>query len=160
MPVNLTFAGKHGQDASLLKYAYAFELQTRHRTEPPVTPVLKSDRIVRTGQHNTSTSSVGPASLDIASSKRLNENTVQVQGTTVGDDPDSVQLEASVDGQLIPPDSITRSGKEWVLKAEFSPYHPLEPQYGGMALTVRTVNVMILARSGGDVIAGKLVMIA
>ena len=35
MPVNLTFAGKHGQDSDLLRYAYAYEQQSNRRVEPP-----------------------------------------------------------------------------------------------------------------------------
>jgi Asp-tRNA(Asn)/Glu-tRNA(Gln) amidotransferase A subunit family amidase len=45
MPVNLTFAGKHGQDSELLRYAYAFEQQSKRRVAPPVTPPLDSDII-------------------------------------------------------------------------------------------------------------------
>ena len=45
MPVNLTFAGKHGQDAELLTYAYEFEKHTKRRVQPPVTPALPSDNL-------------------------------------------------------------------------------------------------------------------
>lgn len=159
MPVNLTFAGKHGQDANLLKYAYAFEIETRHRMEPPVTPVLMSDRIGRAGPGDIDTSLIAPSSLEVVSSRRLEQTTVQVTGSIVADNPDDIQLEAFVDGRPIPQQSISRSGRDWIIESEYDPYHPLEPMYGGMALTVRTVNMIVLARSGGTVVAGKLVMI-
>ena len=41
MPINLTFAGKAYEDEKLLKWASAYENQSRNRVPPPLTPVLK-----------------------------------------------------------------------------------------------------------------------
>ena len=43
MPVNLTFAGKAYDDLNLLRYGNAFEMKTRRRVPPPLTPALDSD---------------------------------------------------------------------------------------------------------------------
>jgi amidase len=45
MPVGLTFAGKAYEDATLLRYAYAFEQSGSRRVVPPRTPPLPSDAI-------------------------------------------------------------------------------------------------------------------
>jgi len=45
MPVNLTFASKAYDDSSLLRYAYAFEKNSRLRQVPPRTPHLPTDCI-------------------------------------------------------------------------------------------------------------------
>jgi Asp-tRNA(Asn)/Glu-tRNA(Gln) amidotransferase A subunit family amidase len=45
MPVNLTFASKAYDDSSLLRYAYAFEKDSRLRQIPSRTPALPTDHI-------------------------------------------------------------------------------------------------------------------
>ncbi|KAI1851698.1 hypothetical protein JX266_003160 [Neoarthrinium moseri] len=45
MPVGLTFAGRSGEDESLLKWAQAYEHKSQLRIAPPATPALASDRI-------------------------------------------------------------------------------------------------------------------
>ncbi|EGY19610.1 glutamyl-tRNA(Gln) amidotransferase subunit A [Verticillium dahliae VdLs.17] len=45
MPVGLAFAGRAYTHGDLLRYAYAFETATRHRTSPPLTPSLSSDSL-------------------------------------------------------------------------------------------------------------------
>lgn len=98
MPVNLTFAGKHGDDVKLLKYAYAFEKQTGHRIEPPVTPAVDSDRIDldKSGDSNFPQSTA--PSLHVHSARLFNR-TVRIDGEILGPQPDSVQLKAFVDGE-------------------------------------------------------------
>jgi Asp-tRNA(Asn)/Glu-tRNA(Gln) amidotransferase A subunit family amidase len=43
MPINITFAGKAGQDKDLFALGYAFEQGTKRRTPPPLTPPLPLD---------------------------------------------------------------------------------------------------------------------
>ena len=159
MPVNLTFAGKHGQDADLLTYACAFENQTRHRIEPPVTPVLKSDRITPSNREDAGGLSIAPPEIEIASAQILKQNTLRIKGSFTAKGSDDLQLEAFIDGQTVPQHSISSSGGEWSIEGEFSPYYPMKPLYGGIGFPVKTVNTIILVRSGGKVAAGKLVMI-
>lgn len=157
MPVNLTFAGKHGTDAELLKYAYAYEKQTGHRIEPPITPGLESDRISLDKSSDSNLPQSTAPSLHIQSAREFND-TVRIDGEILAAEPDGVHLEAFVDGQAVPKDHITRSQSHWSIEAKFSPYDPPKPSYGGMGFPVSTINIIILLRSGGYV-AGKLVMV-
>lgn len=45
MPMNLTFAGKANDDANLLRYANAYEMSTKNRLAPPLTPEIPSDHV-------------------------------------------------------------------------------------------------------------------
>ena len=159
MPINLTFAGKHGQDSELLMYAYAFEQYTKRRQKPPVTPSIETDQIPdkkrdikETGQN------VSAPRLTVTSQKRTSENSVQVYGHVECDDMESVQLQAFIDGKAVSRNAITLTGQDWSVVADFVPFEPPKPLYGGVGLVVGNVNVIILAWSQG-LVAGKLVSI-
>lgn len=158
MPVNLTFAAKHGQDVELLKYSYAFEKQTKHRIEPPVTPALESDQLSLSKSDDIDLPPTTPLEINIFSAERVSKHTVRVNGATRPEHSENVQLEAFIDGQVVPNDCIASSQNHWTIEAEFTPYDPRKPLYGGVGMMVGNVNVVILARSGRYV-AGKLVMI-
>ena len=158
MPMNLTFAGKHGQDSELLKYAYAFEQYTKHRIRPQETPALESDRLQIGNSENANISPATLPKLVNVLGKKLDSSTVQVTGSLEGTSQEAVELEAFVDGLRVPKASITVSDKEWVIEAEFASFKPPKPLYGGVGQVVGNVNVVILARSGSCV-AGKLVTI-
>ena len=159
MPVNLTFAGKHGQDAELLKYAYAFENQTGYRFEPPVTPALTSDRLMISDR---SEASSAPSTISLQfgniSAKKTPTHGVRVEG--VFKDPISrgVTIEAFVDGRRIPESAISVSSEQWTVETEFVPFEPPKPLYGGVGQVVGNVNIIVLAKSGEQVTA-KLIQV-
>ena len=159
MPVGLTFAGKHGSDAELLKYAYAFEKHTGRREEPPVTPALPSDNLdLRKNGRPRSTQNEGALRFRDVSATRNGENKVRVEGSIEAAAPESIKLEVFVDGRAVAPNEITLTGRNWSVDSEFSPFEPPKPMYGGVGEVVGNVNIVILARSDGHAI-GKLVMI-
>jgi len=148
MPVNLTFAGKHGQDVDLLRYAYAFEQQTNHRIEPPVTPVLGTDRVtVKAPSANTMSSS--PTQIDLLSAEIAGQDLIRIMTTIEADDPQSIQVEVFVDGHEVPQDHISKTDDRWIIETKFAPYHRPQPLYGGLGLVVGNINVLILVRANG-----------
>ena len=159
MPVNLTFAGKCGQDIELLKYAYEFEQHTMRRFEPPVTPALDADTLptshVVNPQQLPGTSFL---SLVIDSAKKTGTFRVQITGRIQSYSIGNVQLEAFVDGQPVPGVSISRFDERWSFITEYTPFEPAKPVYGGFGQLVGTVNLIVLARSHG-IVAGRVVTI-
>ena len=157
MPVNLTFAGKHGQDADLLQYAYDFEQYGNRRIAPPVTPALATDEI-KPSKDDESGRGVSTLSLEITSAERVGETAVQVQGQIKGSSDESVVLEAYVDGSAVPGSTIQMQNSKWTLGATFKPFEPPTPPYGGVGQVVGKVLVVVLARAANSVV-GKMVLI-
>lgn len=152
--VNLTFAGKHGSDIELLSYAYDFEQRTKRRIEPPLTPALESNRIpVRSGE-------TGHApTLEVRSAERIGKDEVELTGVMSPSSLSKFELEARVDGQVVPRSQIVLTEGTWSLRARFTPYTPVKATYGGYGKVVGNVVVVLVARSPGRA-AGKLVLIS
>ena len=159
MPVNLTFAGKHGQDTELLKYAYAFEKHTRRRIEPPVTPALASDSVASSGSTKVELPQE-PTTLNLVviSAEKTDVNSVYVQGRFKTPSKAEAHLEAFVDGEPMPQANISISEGHWELRSSFIPFEPPKPLYGGVGLVVGNINIVVLIRSG-NLVAGKMVTI-
>ncbi len=157
MPVNLTFAGKHGQDSELLQYAYAFEAHTSRRFAPPVTPQLQSDRI-KASDHPEITSASSTTSVQFRSTsvKKTASHTVHVEGELEHSMSPGITIEVFVDGQRLPDSAILISKQGWSTDAEFQPFEPPKPLYGGVGQVVGNVNIIVLAKSGNQVIAKLL----
>lgn len=159
MPVNLTFAGKHGQDCELLKYAYDFEQHTRRRVAPPVTPALKSDKIeVRKGVSEHSGDRDSPLDIEVKSAEKVGEREIKVRGKVSGGSEENVSMEAYIDGRQLNASHIKLKDGEWTIEAPFTAFQPPIPLYGGVGKVVNNVVVMILARKNNRV-AGQLVLI-
>ena len=156
MPVNLTFAGKHAQDVELLKFAYAFEQQTKHRIEPPVTPMLKSDRIGLDASDYAGYLPNTFPKMNIFSAGRVDNTSIRINGSITPEYLDDVRLEVFVNGQVIPEDDIMMAENQWTIDADFVPYYPPKPPTGGVGAHVGKVNVVLLFRYKGFV-GGKLV---
>ncbi|KAK3704692.1 hypothetical protein LTR37_013666 [Vermiconidia calcicola] len=157
MPVNLTFAGKHGQDADLLRYAYAFEKRTNRRIQPPVTPALPTDTLVGVDRSTHSNTSSPIALGDVAIDK-ISENRLRFTGDIKTLTPEDVLIEAFVDGHAIPDSNVTMSDGSWSVEAEVTSFEPSKPLYGGVGLVVGNFNFIVLARSSQQVF-GKLVTV-
>lgn len=158
MPVNLTFAGKHGQDTQLLGFAYAYEQSTHRRVAPPVTPALVSDSIAL-GEAAASPVSRGSGiSIDIKKAANVGENKISVSGVVEGIKPDDLTLEVQVDGKPISLDKIKVDKLTWSFESSYMPYEPSKPLYGGVGEVVGNVVVVILARAPGSV-GGKMILI-
>ncbi|KXT18744.1 hypothetical protein AC579_2677 [Pseudocercospora musae] len=153
MPVNLTFAGKHGQDVDLLRYAYAFEQQTKRRIAPSVTPALESDGVaLKTMPHSVLADE--ELSLEIASAKRVGETEVEVTGSVSS----GAMVEVFVDGKILLESDVTVSGGQWSAKSTFIPFEPPKALYGGVGKVVSHVVIVVLARDGGRA-TGKLIFV-
>ena len=159
MPVNLTFAGKHGQDADLLKYAYAFEEHTKRRTKPPVTPALPSDTFnIRKGRVVAHQPSDSVPNLKNISVTKVAANKIRIAGSTdVASHPD-IYLEVFIDGNLVTDSKISWSDDQWSVDTEVTPFEPPKPLYVGVGQVVGNFNIVVLARSGGQV-RGKMIMV-
>ncbi|MCJ1396720.1 hypothetical protein MMC18_009612 [Xylographa bjoerkii] len=157
MPVNLTFAGKHGQDADLLRYAYDFEQHGRRRIAPPVTPALATDEINPSKDHKPGRG-VSTLNLEITSAGRVGATAVEVKGQVHGSADESVVLEAYVDGTAVPAPTIHMEDGQWTLRAPFKPFEPPTPPCGGVGQVVGNVLVVVLARAA-DRVVGKTVLI-
>jgi hypothetical protein len=157
MPVNLTFAGKHAQDAELFKYALAFEDSTQRRIEPPVTPQLATDTLTD-----------APHVANVDEARRLNfgeihvhrdrQTSIKLEVELEGAIGDKVRLQAFVDGKAVPEDHITTSEGRYTIDAEVVPFQQKQPLYGGVGLVVGRFNLILLASSGSNV-AGRLLAV-
>ncbi|KAF2721478.1 amidase signature enzyme [Polychaeton citri CBS 116435] len=168
MPVNLTFAGHaYTSDSQLLRYAYAFERQTRHRRPPPLTPVLPTDDIILNSERSTNSASMHmqPSTalpeVRVTYARRSDANRVRVEGKLspariAGD----VQLEVYVDAKLVSQEDIRVSESDGIFSFEtaFAHFEPAKPLYGGVGLVVGKIIVMIIARSPAGAI-GALTLI-
>lgn len=158
MPVNLTFAGKHGQDTELLRYASAFEQHgSGRRFPPPVTPALLSDRVSARPTAITKRGIGEPPQLACIVGTRIGNYKLRVAGSVTTPPQGHAQIEAWVDGQPVSDITINEAG-EWSFEAGFTPFEPPKPLYGGVGLVVGKVMVVILARSAGAV-TGQLVLV-
>lgn len=153
LPVNLTFAGKHGSDVALLEVAYDFEQRTKRRIEPPVTPALNLENIPPQSRDI-----AGQApTLEVHSAERVSKDEVRLAGRVNATSLSQVELEAQVDGQTV--SQIVVTGGTWSFTAKFTPYVPAKATYGGYGEVVGNVVVVLLARCKGRV-NGKLVLIS
>lgn len=149
MPVGLTFAGKSGMDADLLRYAYAFEQKTKKRVAPPVTPALPSD-IVEMGSGTVSTSGEPVVQLVVESVVLAADNTVLLAGSVTNAAVEELQLEVFVDGKRLDDSAINRlPDGTWTARGDFKPYTPQTPLYGGVGLVVDKIMVVVIAKSKG-----------
>ncbi|VUC24628.1 unnamed protein product [Clonostachys rosea] len=111
MPIGLTFAGRGFDDENLLKWANAFETQTKLRSPPPHTPALPSDHIQLSAKDlstksrpqllitrctSTRATATGPSRVEF-------EGTIRV-GSIGSDQPPVIQV--TVDGQDVPDEQI------------------------------------------------------
>ncbi|KAL4787472.1 amidase signature domain-containing protein [Aspergillus varians] len=80
MPISLTFAGKAYEDNMLLKYAYAFEKATKHRSLPPLVPELDSDVLKASDAGGSAgINRVGTVQVEVqGQSKEITDSTVSV----------------------------------------------------------------------------------
>lgn len=154
LAVNLTFAGRHGSDVELLKYAYDFEQRTKRRIEPPVTPALKSN-FVPTKYERTAEQSL---TLEVDFAGRVSNNEVRLEGSVGTTSSSNIELEVRVDGKIVPAGQIEIEEGRWSVKTQFTPFSPPKATYGGYGEVVGNVVVVVLARCSGQV-TGKLVLI-
>ena len=154
MPLNLTFAGKHAQDSELLKYAYAFESATKHRSRPPVTPELDTDRFRNRVAREQAGDNSNGITLEVAPSLRGTSLTLEGRVNTT----EKFEIGAYVDGQAVPFENIKISGGSFSIHTETVPFQPSKPLYGGVGRVVNNFNVVVLARCQGQ-IAGQLLMV-
>jgi Asp-tRNA(Asn)/Glu-tRNA(Gln) amidotransferase A subunit family amidase len=145
MPVNLTFAGKHGQDCELLQFAYAYEQATKRRVPPPVTKSLPTDAI--TSKTSSSLAS-GHKALGIAHPWfKVEPNRFSMIGMGIADDITAEGMDIYVDGTKVPTEAIVRyNQRQWKFEVELERFSPPETLYGGYGLHVGRVNVVILAK--------------
>lgn len=159
MPVNLTFAGKHGQDVNLLKVAYAFEERTRRRIAPPVVPAITSDSVTSKAAQRAQLHTAQPLRFYDVVTKRLGSTQLLVASRVEGVESDTpVQFEAWVDGKAVPDSTFSFAGGKWSFEAEVTPFEPKKPLYGGVGEVVGNFNIILLGRRGSEVTA-KLIMV-
>jgi Asp-tRNA(Asn)/Glu-tRNA(Gln) amidotransferase A subunit family amidase len=155
MPVNLVFAGKHGDDVQLLKYAFDFEQRTKRRFAPPVTPALEDGVIsMPPGIGKGGSEELG---LHVETASRVGKSEVHLRGTVKPSE--DVKLEVYVDGKVVPSSNIEVAAGKWSAQAQFVPFMPPKPLYGGVGKVVGNVVVVVLARSAAGRVVGKLVLI-
>ncbi|KAI5365987.1 putative amidase signature domain-containing protein [Septoria linicola] len=155
MPVNLTFAGKHGQDVDLLRYAHDFEQHTKRRRAPAVTPALPSD-VVELKEDQPPVEESASLNLAVLSAHRVSADCIEVKGT-IGPASD-VSIHITIDGQPVHEQDIKLEAGRWSVKSNFTPFEPPKSLYGGVGKVVGNVMVVILAKSGRSTI-GKIILI-
>ncbi|KAK0295819.1 hypothetical protein LTR54_007048 [Friedmanniomyces endolithicus] len=177
MPVGLTFAGRHGEDGELLRWAYAFERGRGRRVAPPVTPGLESDEV-----------DLGRRMEGVMGPKREGLEMVEVEGVRIG------ETRVRISGRLRGPPSTgtatTSTGgagagaatvtvwlkqpgshlnlsavstevvrdERWELEADSEPFEPKKVLYGGYGQGVGKVMVILRAETATSQV-GRLVMI-
>lgn len=99
-----------------------------------------------------------PPNLEVRSAERISNNEIALTGLINAASPSEVELEAHVDGKLVPTSQIEIKDRNWSFKARFTPYSPPQATYGGYGEVVDNVVVVLLARCAGKA-AGKLVLI-
>lgn len=168
MPVNLTFAGKHGKDCQLLRYAYAFEGQSGRRFAPPVTPELITDRIPLLAGAETSPASQSPKGdgeqllgLQEVYAEKVSEHEVCVTAIVPG--PDSLPLtsiECYVNGLIVRDADMSEQEQRRAhrFRTSIDRFDPPRPPYGGYGLSVGKIIIVIVAKSGAKA-AGRLILL-
>jgi len=149
MPCNLTFAGKHGQDCELLRFARAFEQATASRAKPPVTPELPTDAVGAAGAKDINGNvEHAPPKLSIMDSY-IEGKTLHMSGTlNTSDDGADIELQMFVDGKSVSP---VKEGFAWSVAVDIEPFTPKTPLYGGYSVHVGKVNILVVARGKGGV---------
>lgn len=112
MPVNLTFASKAYDDSSLLRYAYAFEKNSKLRQILPRTPDLPTDRIKFSS--DAQTLGFAPPRLtvnDITETKATNGRGLYLSGSAYEDE--LTALRVYVDG--VEQAGVQLAGSEWTV---------------------------------------------
>jgi Asp-tRNA(Asn)/Glu-tRNA(Gln) amidotransferase A subunit family amidase len=160
MPVNLTLAGKHGQDSNLLRYAYAYEQRSKKRQAPPLTPALPSDTINLMESVVPSTAATSKIVLSDISASAVNNTRLRVTGTVETDQP--VIIEAFVGrtdhGLADQAAAVAGVRGQWEVEVPFEPLDLPKPICGGYGDGVRHVVVILKASAGGHS-AGKLLLV-
>jgi Asp-tRNA(Asn)/Glu-tRNA(Gln) amidotransferase A subunit family amidase len=149
MPCNLTFAGKHGQDCELLRFARAFEQARTRRAKPPVTHELPTD-IVEAAQAraNSGNGQHAPPKL-LVMEPHVDGRTLHMSGTlNSSDDGADDDIQVFVNGKSVAP---AREGFAWSIAADVEPFTPETPLYGGYSVHVGKVNIVVIARDRGGI---------
>ncbi|EMC93241.1 hypothetical protein BAUCODRAFT_150597 [Baudoinia panamericana UAMH 10762] len=163
MPVNLTFAGKHGQDSDLLKYAFAFEQQSRRREPPPLTPPLQSD-FVPLGHKSPDVQRRQGLALVKSHAMRIGEGRLRISGTVDLKPGDTVTIDAYVAGSgsdLSKPSvtvQVEHVSGQWSLETDFIPFEAPKPLYGGYGEGATSVPVLLRAYNG-EGSTGRLILV-
>lgn len=112
MPVNLTFASKAYDDSSLLRYAYAFEKNSKLRQIPPRTPDLPTDRIKFSSDAQTLGSAPPRLTVkDITETKTTKGRGLYLNGSAYEDE--LTALRVYVDG--VEQAGVQLAGSEWTV---------------------------------------------
>ncbi|KAK5108035.1 hypothetical protein LTR62_008870 [Meristemomyces frigidus] len=155
MPVNLTFAGKHGQDRELLGWAYAYEQRTRHRRAPPVTPGLSSDYIEDGAREAAGRRyNVPDFSLAKVSAERVGDGKVRVSGELIHRMQTkhpvtlAVYVKDSEKEMATPSAELTDLQPHWSVDIEAAHFIPPKPLYGGYGEGVLKTVIVLFASSG------------
>ena len=161
MPVNLTFAGKHGQDSELLRYAFAFEKQSQRRTAAPVTPPLKTD-FIDSSSNAGSQSSQERRELEIVDThaQKVSANEIRLSALLTPIPPQGTHIYSYVNGKHMSQVSISDTNLGWsvTFSAYLDDFKPQQPPYGGFGEAVGKTVVIVLARCQ-DCATGKLIIV-
>lgn len=151
MPCNATFAGRHGQDWELVRFAKAFE-QERFagvgRPRPGVVPELRTDGVEEARREERKRSGYYDPPKLAAVEFVLDGSALRLYGET-----DGTEVRVFVNGGEV---VATRNGPAWFVETEVEHYTPAKPLYGGYGVHVGKVNVIVLARGEGGVAAKTL----
>ncbi|KAK5133811.1 hypothetical protein LTR08_007241 [Meristemomyces frigidus] len=165
MPVNLTFAGKHGQDSDLLRYALAFETQSTHRVAPPLTPSLSSDHIdLRLSDKKLSAEWREVKFIDALAGKddhgtKVVGDRVRVSVSIAGVPSKSTRVYGYVNGERVEiSQTNTDSGCSITLEAPFARFEPSKPLYGGYGQAVGK-NIALILVTSDEGASGKLIVL-
>ncbi|KAL4965771.1 amidase family protein [Aspergillus stella-maris] len=109
VPINLTFAGRAYNDLNLLKWANAFEAQTKHRVAPSHTPALSTDVVYLSGPPM---ASVRPL-LEVVSTTATTDGDwhhIKVEGRICVSKSEASNLpllEVTMDAATVPPENVS-----------------------------------------------------
>lgn len=108
MPVNLTFASKAYDDNNLLRYAYAFEQNSKLRQSPTRTPALSTDTIALA--QDAKVIGQDPPALTVETVTKIGDSgKIQLSGATI--EEELIALHVYVDG--LEQDRVRVEGKRW-----------------------------------------------
>ncbi|KAK3066953.1 hypothetical protein LTR53_016463 [Teratosphaeriaceae sp. CCFEE 6253] len=162
MPVNLTFAGKHGQDSELLRYAYAYEQRSRRRVPPPVAPALPSDSIDLTKLSPYMSRRTSGMEFTEVVGERIGATRIRISGRLTPASGGSTMLEVYVKqpgtGLDSPAVRVADIKEHWTLETEFEPFEPPKPLIGGYGQGVGKVMVILRASNETSSI-GRLLIV-
>lgn len=155
MPVNLTFAGKAYQDNDILSYGFAFEMATKSRVQPSLTPALDSDSLP-TGGFSGTTVHQNPLELIVntrAKEVRDSKTFVQLDGAVSFP---VKKLSCYVNGQ---PCDVSWKGKEWSITTAY-PVSDRDGEWKHWASpAVNQTIVTVVAYSEYGLTSGKLILL-